>query len=74
MSEKDKLPGWPYFLAAIMVGLAYQICRELPDESEHAEFYFKPGPQTVGFDEDESLGLINSARAEQDDNHRQYSS
>ncbi|KAL7525128.1 hypothetical protein ACHAXR_001406, partial [Thalassiosira sp. AJA248-18] len=24
MSEKDKFPGWPYFLAAIMVALAYQ--------------------------------------------------
>jgi hypothetical protein len=32
MSENDRLPGWPYFGAAIMVAVAYQVCRELPME------------------------------------------
>ena len=32
MSENDGLPGWPYFGAAIMVAVAYQVCRELPME------------------------------------------
>lgn len=32
MSENDRLPGWPYFGAAIMVAIAFQVCRELPIE------------------------------------------
>lgn len=32
MSENDRLPGWPYFGAAIMVVIAFQVCRELPIE------------------------------------------
>lgn len=48
MSEKDALPGWPYFIAAAMAALAYQSGRDLPgddddfvnDENENYAFNF----------------------------------
>mmetsp|Transcript_16280 Transcript_16280/g.35420 ORF Transcript_16280/g.35420 Transcript_16280/m.35420 type:complete len:478 (+) Transcript_16280:413-1846(+) len=46
MSEKDKFPGWPYFLAAIMVALAYQAGRALPDEND-SEFYIQSRSSTT---------------------------
>jgi hypothetical protein len=59
MSEKDSLPGWPYFGAAIMVAMAFQVCRELPIEnytSNHAANFT-----------DESIGLMDCPRKEDDD-------
>ena len=43
-------PGWPYFLAAIMVALAYQACRALPEDCEdyNPEFYIKTRPSRNG--------------------------
>mmetsp|Transcript_29144 Transcript_29144/g.59505 ORF Transcript_29144/g.59505 Transcript_29144/m.59505 type:complete len:94 (+) Transcript_29144:54-335(+) len=34
MSEKDALPGWPYFIAAAMAALAYQSGRDLPGDDD----------------------------------------
>ena len=72
MSEKDRLPGWPYFLAAIMVALAYQAARKLPDQNNvTSEFYVKarvPSNNTEDFG-DEYIGLVNGS-IERDDNVR----
>ena len=72
MSEKDRLPGWPYFLAAIMVALAYQAARKLPDQNYNtSEFYVKarvPSNNTEDFG-DEYIGLVNGS-IERDDNVR----
>lgn len=72
MSEKDRLPGWPYFLAAIMVALAYQAARKLPDQNYNtSEFYVKarvPSNNTEDFG-DEYIGLVNGS-IERGDNVR----
>lgn len=68
MSENDRLPGWPYFLAAVMVALAYHAARKLPEDPENyiSEFYIKTGPNgmhngaPIGHEE-ESFSLIDSA-------------
>ena len=66
MSEKDRLPGWPYFLAAIMVAFAYQAARKLPDQkNDTSELYIKarvPSNHTEDFEE-EYIGLVNGSRA-----------
>ena len=64
MSEKDRLPGWPYFLAAIMVAFAYQAGRELPDDGEQytSEFYSKSNShnnRSMGLGE-EAIGLMDT--------------
>ena len=66
MSEKDKYPGWPYFLAAIMVGFAYQSARSLPDSGD-VQFYAKHKGTSVRFEE-ESFGLLS--KTEGQDNER----
>ena len=63
MSEKDSFPGWPYFLASIMVGLAYQVCRTLPDDDLQDEsFYAKTKKSNSMYDDsdEEYLGLVDS--------------
>jgi len=78
MSEKDKFPGWPYFLAAIMVAFAYQACRALPDDCENytSDFYIQTTPTRNGQHkvvvtsmlEEESCSLLDgSEEADNDD-------
>ena len=68
MSEKDSLPGWPYFLASIMVGLAYQVCRTLPDDE--SELYIKTNKSNSNDDSDEEyLGLVDSTIQTRDADH-----
>ena len=70
-SEKDNLPGWPYFIAAVMVGFAYQAARHLPDQP--VEFHVKSRPRNNNIDSDfadEYIGLVESRR-EEDDNERE---
>ena len=56
LSEKDRFPGWPYFLAAIMVGFAYQAGRALPEDGEsYAAEYISPMHKGVHFEETNSL-------------------
>jgi DHA1 family tetracycline resistance protein-like MFS transporter len=68
MSEKDALPGWPYFIAAIMAALAYQAGRALPgdeDDSDSTMLYSKASLQREEYnssprDEDEVCGLLDA--------------
>ncbi|KAL9185079.1 hypothetical protein ACHAXT_002856 [Thalassiosira profunda] len=56
MSEKGRFPGWPYFLAAIMVGFAYQAGRTLPEDGEsYTAEYTRPRHKGVHFEETNSL-------------------
>ena len=68
MSEKDSFPGWPYFGAAIMVAIAYQICRELPDENYASVKAGLHKNHTENF-MDESVCLMDGPRKD-DDDHR----
>ena len=65
MSEKDRHPGWPYFGAAIMVALALQVCRELPDENYSSVDTRLHKNQTKFMDE--SVNLMDCPRQEDDD-------
>ena len=40
MSEKDALPGWPYFIAAIMAALAFQAGRALPGDDFEEDYAY----------------------------------
>ena len=62
-SENDRYPGWPYFLAAIMVALAYQAGRKLPEDSENytSELYFRGMRKGAPANEVEmTFGLLDS--------------
>ena len=39
MSENDRLPGWPYFLAALFIVFAYRSARDLPDQNCQSTYY-----------------------------------
>jgi hypothetical protein len=65
MSEKDRHPGWPYFGAAIMVAMAFQVCRELPDEN-YSSVNVRLHKDRTSFI-DESVGLMDCPRKEEDD-------
>ena len=70
MSEEDSLPGWPYLLASIMVGLAYQVCRTLPDDDLQDESFYaktKMSNSMMYDDSDEEyLGLVDSTIQDRD--------
>lgn len=78
MSEKDRFPGWPYFLAAIMVALAYQAGRELPDDGEnYPDLYIQSKHNRTGrrkmvssMAEEESYGLLDASSNFDDDDER----
>ena len=59
MSEKDRFPGWPYFLAAIMVALAYQAGRDLPEDTDEytTEMYIKNRANRRGMRKGASIGI-----------------
>ncbi|KAL3809587.1 hypothetical protein ACHAXA_005803 [Cyclostephanos tholiformis] len=61
MSEKDRLPGWPYFGAAIMVAIALHVCRELPDENYFENARLRKNHTCFM---DESVGLMDGPRKE----------
>jgi len=58
MSENDRLPGWPYFLAALFIACAYQAARDLPDQNHESNLY-------ANSIEEECVALIDTR--EQDD-------
>jgi hypothetical protein len=43
MSEKDKFPGWPYFIAAIMAALAFHAGGALPGSDGGDDTMYKGG-------------------------------
>ncbi len=61
MSEKDRLPGWPYFGAAIIVAIALHVCRELPDENYFENARLRKNHTCFM---DESVGLMDGPRKE----------
>jgi MFS family permease len=66
MSENDRLPGWPYFGAAIMVAVAYQVCRELPMEDGGTFNKIKSSRYNSSVDE-EYICLMDNPRKQIDD-------
>lgn len=39
MSENDRPPGWPYFLAALFIVCAYRSAKDLPNQQNQFTFY-----------------------------------
>jgi len=72
MSEKDKFPGWPYFLAAIMVALAYRAGSTLPSDLENytPDLYIKIRPNVVRHAStisEEEFGLLDGSEDVEND-------
>ncbi|KAL7545362.1 hypothetical protein ACHAWF_008711, partial [Thalassiosira exigua] len=60
-SEKHKLPGWPYFLAAVMVAAAHRSAGGLSDEE---------GEEYAAYEPAESWRLLDGADDEDEDDIR----
>ena len=65
MSENDRLPGWPYFLAALFIACAYQAARDLPDQNHESNFYANAKSKMNNSIEEECVALIDTT--DQDD-------
>eukprot|EP00574_Skeletonema_japonicum_P001986 CAMPEP_0201739000 /NCGR_PEP_ID=MMETSP0593-20130828/45545_1 /ASSEMBLY_ACC=CAM_ASM_000672 /TAXON_ID=267983 /ORGANISM="Skeletonema japonicum, Strain CCMP2506" /LENGTH=808 /DNA_ID=CAMNT_0048233237 /DNA_START=44 /DNA_END=2469 /DNA_ORIENTATION=- len=60
ISETHSLPGWPYFIAAIMSALAWRATKDLPGEpNERAEYHM--ARNTVDYEEMEPFNERNKA-------------
>lgn len=60
MSENDRLPGWPYFLAALFIACAYQAARDLPDQNLQSNFYASAKSKMGNNIIEECVGLIDT--------------
>ncbi len=58
MSENDRLPGWPYFLAALFIVFAYRSARDLPDQNCQSTYYVAKSKINYNVEE-ECVGLID---------------
>lgn len=65
MSENDRLPGWPYFLAALFIACAYQAARHLPDQNHESTIYADAKSKMNNSIEEECVDLMDIR--EQDD-------
>ncbi len=60
ISETHSLPGWPYFIAAVMSALAWRATKALPGEpTERAEYYM--ARNTVDYEEMEPFNERSNA-------------
>jgi hypothetical protein len=62
MSENDRLPGWPYFLAALFIVCAYQAARDLPNQNDPSSFYDSAKSKLNQTFDDDCISLIDNAR------------
>ena len=59
LSEKHSLPGWPYFIAAVMSALAWRATKALP--TERGEEYYMTRNSTVDYEEMEPFNDRDNA-------------
>ncbi|KAL7450886.1 hypothetical protein ACHAWC_002738, partial [Mediolabrus comicus] len=56
ISEHDSLPGWPYFIAAVMAAFAWHATKSLSDEVDGRLEYYTTRGKIEDYDEMEPLG------------------
>ena len=60
ISEHDALPGWPYFIAAIMSALAWHATKALPEDTTERTGYY-PARDDVDYEEMEPFNEKDNA-------------